>query len=346
VEHEIDRLTVTSTDLAVPRPSGKVQCAACSHRCKVAPGKRGICRVRFVADGGLRVPWGYTGGVAVDPIEKKPFFHVRPGCGALSFGMIGCDMHCAFCQNWLSAHALRDGRPIPRVQPTSVEQLVSAARASGCEALISTYNEPLISAEWAHAVFARAKEHGLLTGLVSNGHGTPEVLDYLRPVTDLFKVDLKAFREASYRQLGGHLRAVTETIAGILERGFWLEVVTLVVPEFNDSAEELRDMASFLAGLSRDIPWHVTAFHPDYQMTDRGRTPAATLARARAIGLDQGLRFVYAGNLPGALRHGEDTLCPGCGEVLVERVGFTVTSNRLTVSGTCSRCGTEIPGAW
>jgi len=342
---DLDRFTKPSTELAVPLPSGKLQCVACAARCKLGPGKRGACRVRFRDGAALRVPWGYTAGVAVDPIEKKPFFHVRPGSSALSFGMLGCDFHCPFCQNWLSSQVLRDPESSARFAPASPEQLVDAARRTGCQSVTSTYNEPLITAEWAHAVFSLAKAAGMLTGFVSNGHGTPEVVDYLRPVMDLFKIDLKAFREASYRKVGGRLSAVTDTIRRCHAAGLWVEVVTLVVPGFNDDERELADIATFLAGVSRDIPWHVTAFHPDYQMTDRDRTPATTLARARELGFEHGLRFVYAGNLPGSVPHAEDTLCPACGALLVERLGFRVGRNRVQ-GGACPDCGAGVPGVW
>ncbi len=345
-EVELDRHTRVIADLARVHRSGKVECVACAHRCKLAPGARGICRVRSREGEALRVPWGYTAGVAVDPIEKKPFFHVLPGSGALSFGMLGCDLRCAFCQNWFTSQSLRDPAAGTRVRPVTAEALVAAAVEAGARSVVSTYNEPLITSEWAREIFRLARERGLLTGYVSNGHGTPEVLDYLRPVTNLFKVDLKAFRAATYRQLGGRLEAVLDTIRGLRERGLWVEVVTLVVPGLNDDPGELRDMARFIASVSRDIPWHVTAFHPDYAMTDRGPTPPSTLARARETGLEEGLRFVYAGNLPGGIPHGEDTLCPSCGAVLVERWGFRVVSNRLGPGGRCGSCGTAIPGVW
>ncbi len=342
----LDRFTRVRDELAVGHESGKLVCLACAHRCKLGEGRRGVCQVRYRKGGALSVPWGYTGGVAVDPIEKKPFFHVLPGARALSFGMLGCDMHCDYCQNWFTSQSLRDPGATVSVRPATPEALVEAAVRGGCRVLVSTYNEPLITAEWAHDVFAAARRQGLVTGFVSNGHATPEVLDYLHPVTDLFKVDLKAFRASTYRRLGGRLEAVTETIAELWRRGLWVEVVTLVVPELNDSAEELAGMARFLVGVSADIPWHVTAFHPDYRMADRGRTASKTLARARRIGQEAGLRFVYAGNLPGSVAHGEDTMCPSCGAVVVERWGFSVVAERLLEQGRCPECDTVIPGRW
>ena len=347
MESTIDRYRVVKNDLARPHRSGKVECVACAHRCKLAEDRRGVCRVRSRSGDGLLVPWGYTAGVAADPIEKKPFFHVLPGSEALSFGMLGCDMRCQFCQNWFTSQTLRDPAASQAIRPVTARALVDAAVARGCRSVVSTYNEPLITAEWAHEIFSLAKRKGLLTGFVSNGHATPEVLDYLRPVTDLYKVDLKSFRDDVYRKLGGKLDAVLETIRGLVERGFWVEVVTLIVPGLNDDPAELREMARFLASVSPDVPWHVTAFHPDYRMTDRGATPVTTLAAAREAGFEEGLRFVYAGNLPGRVAHAEDTLCPSCGAVLVERWGFRVVSNRLSSTrGRCPECGMTIPGRW
>jgi pyruvate formate lyase activating enzyme len=346
MELDLDRFTSPQHRLVAEHPSGKLRCLACAHRCLLADGKRGVCRVRSRVGDALAVPWGYTAGLAADPIEKKPFFHVLPGTDALSFGMLGCDLRCPFCQNWVSSQVLRDAAARARLAPATAEQLVGTAVARRCRAVVSTYNEPLITAEWAAHVFTRARREGLLTGFVSNGHGTAEVVELLKPVTDLFKVDLKAFREAAYRQLGGSLRAVTRTIERLSAAGFWVEVVTLVVPGFNDDEGELRELAEFVAGVSVDIPWHVTAFHPDYQVLDRGRTPARTLVRALEIGRDAGLHFVYAGNLPGAIEHAEDTLCPGCGRVLVERLGFSVITNRMGPDGRCPGCGAVVPGVW
>jgi len=292
------------------------------------------------------VPWGYTAGVAVDPIEKKPFFHVMPGSAALSFGMLGCDMQCAYCQNWLTSQSIRDPSASTRTQRVEPLELVDAALRSGCRSVISTYNEPLITAEWAHDVFTAARGGGLTTGFVSNGHATPEVIDYLQPVTDLFKVDLKAFRGSTYRKLGGRLDAVTESITRLWRRGFWVEVVTLVVPGLNDDPGELSEAAGFLCEVSPDLPWHLTAFHPDYGMTDRLATPVSTLVRAARLGREAGLRHVYVGNVSGAVSGGEDTLCPSCNATVVRRIGFTVVERRLGATGGCPECGAAIAGRW
>ena len=344
-EARLDALTGPAAPALVrAEEGGAVRCLACGHRCLLREGRRGVCRVRSLRDGVLRVPRGYAGGVAVDPVEKKPFFHVLPGSGALSFGMLGCDFHCGYCQNWITSQTLRDPDSISDLREVSAADLVAAARRAGAPILVSTYNEPLITAEWAAEVFAAAKEAGLLTGFVSNGNGTPEVLDFLRPVTDLYKVDLKGFREETYRALGGRLSTVTATIEGLRARGFWVEVVTLLVPGLNDGEGEVAALTRFLAGVSPEIPWHVTAFHPDYRMTDRGATTASMLERAAAAGREAGLRFVYCGNRPGQVAGGEDTLCPACGRTVVRREGFRVIEDLLSpAKGRCS-CGERIPG--
>jgi len=326
-------------------PKDWVLCTACGHRCKIPPGRDGICKVRSNRDGTLMVPWGYAAGVALDPIEKKPFFHALPGSTALSFGMLGCDYHCGYCQNWITSQALRDPAALGGIEQLSAEDLVALAVAKRAPVITSTYNEPLITSEWAVEIFRLAKQRGLRCSYVSNGNGTPEVLDYLRPYIDLYKIDLKSFQQGTYRQLGGRLDTVLETIRSLHTMGVWIEVVTLIVPGFNDSDRELHAIAAFLAGVSADIPWHVTAFHDDYRMADRGATPAATLRRAAAIGRDEGLRFVYAGNLPGMTGDLEHTRCPQCSGVLIERRGFHIIANRLQ-DGTCPSCQCVIPGLW
>ncbi len=322
------------------------RCFACGHRCPIPNGAQGVCKVRFNRDGRLMVPWGYVAGVQCDPIEKKPFFHVYPGSGALSFGMLGCDLHCSYCQNWVTSQALRDPHATLQSEAASPAALVDAARRLGAKVVVSTYNEPLITAEWAVEVFKCAKAAGLATGFVSNGNGTPEVLRYLRPWIDLYKVDLKGFDDRRYRELGGRLQPILDTIASLHEMGVWLEIVTLLVPGFNDSDEELRRLTAFVAGVAPTIPWHVTAFHEDYKMSGKGNTTAAMLERAARVGLDAGLQFVYAGNLPGSVGRLEDTRCPTCHDTLVRRRSFLVRENRLTASGACPRCGTAIPGRW
>ena len=324
----------------------RIRCFACGHRCPILEGQPGVCKVRFNSGGELRVPWGYVAGAQCDPIEKKPFFHVRPGALAYSFGMLGCDLHCGYCQNWVSSQALRDPAAIAPPRRATPEALVRQAVECGAEGIVSTYNEPLITAEWAVAVFEQARQAGLFTGFVSNGNATPEALEYLRPWVDLYKVDLKSFDDRRYRELGGRLEPILDSLRRIHAMGFWLEVVTLVVPGFNDSDGELRAIAGFLAGLSPDIPWHVTAFHRDYRMDGPVNTRPEDLLRAARIGRDAGLRYVYAGNIPGAVGGLEDTLCPHCGERLIRRRGFRIIDYRLDAAGRCPACATPIPGRW
>ena len=331
--------------LAYPEDD-RIRCVACGHRCLIGVGKRGICKVRFSEHGQLKVPFGYVAGLQCDPVEKKPFFHVYPGSDALTFGMMGCDLHCSYCQNWLTSQALRDAAAVAPVRLVSPAQLVEVAQREGARLVVSSYNEPLITAEWAVAVFQEAKAAGLACAFVSNGNATPEVLDFLKPWIVAYKVDLKSFDDRHYRSLGGMLSNITDTIRMIHERGIWLEIVTLVIPGFNDGDAELREMARFLASVSRDIPWHVTAFHKDYRMTDPDATSPRTLMRAAELGAEAGLRFIYAGNLPGQVGQWENTRCPGCGDTLIERYGYLIRSYRLTADGCCPRCRTALPGIW
>ena len=281
-----------------------------------------------------------------DPTEKKPFFHVLPGSQTMTFGMLGCDFHCPFCQNWLSSQTLRDPASIFDRKQIQPEELVQAALDQKASLVASSYNEPLITTEWAADVFKLAKREGLRTLFVSNGNGTREVLEYLRPWLDGYKIDLKSMSDRNYRRLGGTLDRVLQTIGSAVEMGFWVEVVTLVVPGFNDSTEELRDAARFLVSVSPSIPWHVTAFHRDYKMTDSDNTSPQTLRRAAEIGREEGLQFVYAGNLPSQMGGYEDTQCPSCHRLLVRRHGYFILSYDVTEDGTCPGCGVSIPGLW
>lgn len=340
----LDRQTVTGT--LWRREGEKVRCVACGHRCLLGEGRRGVCKVRFNQGGELKVPFGYVAGLASDPVEKKPFFHVLPGSDALTFGMLGCDFHCGYCQNWVTSQALRDEVAGAPFHPATAEQLVGAAERAGARLVVSSYNEPLITAEWAVAVFQQARQRGFLCGFVSNGNATPEALDFVQPWIRCYKVDLKTFDDRRYRSLGGTLAHVRETIRQVHARGLWLEVLTLLVPGWNDSDSELRDIAQFVASVSPEIPWHVTAFHPDYQMTGPRPTTAADLIRAAEIGAGAGLQFVYAGNLPGRVGEWENTRCPGCQRTLIERRGYCIREDRLTGCGNCPDCGRVIPGVW
>ncbi len=324
----------------------RVRCYACGHCCPIAEGQPGVCKVRFNRGGKLYVPWGYVAGVQCDPIEKKPFFHAHPGALAYSFGMLGCDLHCSYCQNWVTSQALRDPHAISPPLEADPELLVKDAQAQGAKIVVSTYNEPLITSEWAVAVFQQARKAGLLTAYVSNGNGTPQVLDYLRPWIDLYKVDLKSFDDHHYRQLGGRLQPILDTIQSLHQMGVWLEIVTLLIPGFNDSNEELRKLTEFVAAVSPDIPWHVTAFHQDYKMISPADTRSEDLRRAAAIVRESGLRYIYAGNLPGRVEGLENTNCHQCGELLIQRYGYSIKKYKLTPEGNCPACHNPIPGRW
>jgi pyruvate formate lyase activating enzyme len=327
-------------------PDGWVHCYACGHDCRIPEGAVGVCKVRFNRGGRLMVPWGYVGGVQCDPVEKKPFFHAYPGALAYSFGMLGCDLHCSYCQNWVTSQALRDPRAVAPPIEAAPQAMVQDALRLGARILVSTYNEPLITSEWAVAIFREAKAAGLSTGFVSNGNGTPRVIEYLRPWVDLYKVDLKSFDDRHYRQLGGRIQPILDTIRLLYSLDIWMELVTLLIPGFNDSDDELARLTEFVASVSPDIPWHVTAFHGDYRMKDPADTTPEMLLRAADIGRRAGLRFIYAGNLPGEVGGLEDTRCPSCGTTLIERFGYHVRKYRLTPEGACPTCAARIPGRW
>jgi pyruvate formate lyase activating enzyme len=331
----------------IERKNGAIQCFACGHRCVIQPGKDGVCRVRFNENGTLMVPHGYVGALACDPIEKKPFFHVLPGSDALTFGMLGCDYHCGYCQNWVTSQMLRDVEAVAPPKLTSAKQLVDLAIQNGAPVVASSYNEPLITSEWAVDVFKEARSRGLRCAYISNGNGTPQVLDFIRPHVDAYKVDLKTFNEKHYRELGGVMQHVIETIKMLKERNFWVEIVTLVVPGFSDDRDELKRMADFLAGVDPLMPWHVTAFHPDYKMTDGyRRTRADDLMRIVEYGKNAGLKYIYPGNLPGQVGEWENTRCHHCGSTVIRRYGFVVKENRVGAGGMCPDCKKTLPGIW
>lgn len=340
----VDR-RVREGDLYEKLDRGRVRCFACGHCCPIPEGQPGVCKVRYNRKGTLYVPWGYVGGVQCDPIEKKPFFHAYPGALAYSFGMLGCDLHCSYCQNWVTSQALRDPEAISPPLEATPEALVQDAIRQGASVVVSTYNEPLITAEWAVAIMKEAKAAGLITGFVSNGNGTPQVLEYLRPWLDLYKVDLKSFDDRHYRQLGGRLQPILDSIRTLHEMGRWVEIVTLLIPGFNDSDDELERLTEFVASVSPDIPWHVTAFHKDYKMVDPANTRPEDLLRAADIAARAGLRYVYAGNLPGQVGGLEDTRCPRCATTLVRRISYHIEDYKLTEEGSC-HCGYPIPGRW
>lgn len=326
-------------------PDGRLHCYACGHDCKIPEGRAGVCRIRFNDSGTLKVPRGYVGALACDPIEKKPYFHAFPGRNALSFGMLGCDLHCGYCQNWVTSQTLRDPKAVSPARPMEPSELVDLALRYDSPIIVSTYNEPLITSEWAVEVMRAGHERGLVGGYVSNGNATPRVLEYLRPHVQCYKVDLKSFQDREYRKLGGQLAPVKQSIRDLHAMGFWLEIVTLIVPGLNDDPGELREMAAFLHDISPDIPWHVTSFHADFKMQDTADTQTAQIIEAAEIGAETGLRYVYAGNRPGAVGQWENTRCPTCDHTCIARRGFHILKNDLE-EGHCPKCATPIPGFW
>jgi len=344
----LDRYTVEGK-LYEKLDDRSLRCFACGHRCVIREGRRGICQVRFNDRGELRVPHGYVAALQSDPIEKKPFNHVMPGSSALTFGMLGCDYHCSYCQNWLTSQAMRD--PASDISVNYIREITPAgmveyARKTDAAVLVSSYNEPLITSEWAVEIFKEAKKAGLMCAYVSNGNNTPEVMEYIAPYLSAYKIDLKCMSDKNYRKLGGVLQNTLDGIQRAHAMGLWVEVVTLTIPGFNDSNEELWDAARFIAGLSKDIPWHVTAFHKDYKMTGPDNTDAKTLMRAAEIGREAGLRYVYAGNLRGKVGEYEDTLCGECNHRLIMRRGYVIQEYNITADGTCPNCRSNVPGVW
>lgn len=320
----------------------KLRCLLCGHRCVIGEGRRGVCLVRYVRNGKLMAPWGYVSALNNDPIEKKPLFHVLPTEKVLSFGMLGCNFRCPFCQNWEISQTLRDPQAIARIVEISPEDIVSSALRLGDVMIASTYNEPIITTEWAIDIFKLARERGMLTIYVTNGFGSPELPDILGPYLDAANIDLKSFQDKNYRKLGGRLEPVLSTIEAFVRRGIWVEVTTLVVPGFNDDPKELEDIASFLASISKDIPWHVTAFHPDYKELDKPRTPTSKLIEAYEIGRKH-LNYVYMGNV--LAEEYETTYCPNCGAPVISRAWYRV-ENHMKEGGKCPRCGYRISGIW
>jgi pyruvate formate lyase activating enzyme len=311
-------------------------------RARPARGMQGaLQRARLTAS-----PVDYVGSLQINPIEQAPFMHAYAGEDVLTLGMLGCNLRCSYCQNWHLSQVLRDSDAPELPTAITARDIVSFAQKRGIRVILSSLNEPLITAERAAEVFSQAKAAGITTGIVSSGHGTAEVLDFLRPHVDLVKIDLKTMSRERYRSLGARLEAVLETIRMVHERGFWLEVVTLVVPGWNDSEDELRQAARFIASVSTDIPWTLWNYHRDYRMQDHDDAQPQDVVRAASIGRSEGLSFTYAGVQPGRVGDFEKTRCPGCDAVAVERIGYQLTAYAIDSAGHCTACGTSIPGHW
>ena len=322
---------------------GSVRCHLCSHHCVIPDGRVGLCRVRQNIGGTLyALSYGQIISQCVDPIEKKPLYHFYPGSKAYSIATLGCNFHCKWCQNWHISQIQRGQRvEIDRfVAPSDV---VAEAQYTGSLSIAYTYTEPTVFFEYAYDTAQLAQAAGLANIYVTNGYMSEDMLAIFQRTLDGANVDLKTFRKKTYQQyIGARLQPVLDNLVKMRELGIWLEVTTLVIPDVNDDPEELRDIAVFLAQeLGTDTPWHISRFFPQYRMTDRPPTPLATLQRAQEIGFEEGLRYVYVGNVAG----NNDTYCPNCGQVLIRRYGYAVRIENL-VAGRCRDCGTSIAGVW
>ena len=321
----------------------KLKCNLCNHQCKIADGKRGICGVRENRSGRLySLIYGKIIAEHIDPIEKKPLFNFMPGSRAFSIGTVGCNFHCKHCQNFDISQYPREYNGDIAGQDRSPEQIVAAAKNADCKSIAYTYTEPTIFFEFAYDTAVLDQKEGIRNIFVSNGYISAEAARQIAPYLDGINIDLKAFTESFYKEIcGARLKPVLETIQLMKELGVWVEVTTLIIPGLNDGEQELRDIARFIRGVGPEIPWHVTQFYPTYKLADRPRTPVSTLRRARKIGIEEGLRYVYEGNVPG--EGGENTYCYSCGAILIERHGLTLINNHLK-EGNCPHCQTKIDG--
>ncbi len=327
-----------------PLAGKKAHCYLCAHHCRISEGDFGFCGMRQNTEGELfTFAYGTVIAGHVDPIEKKPFYHFLPGSRAFSIATIGCNFRCGFCQNWtISQSSKKDGGT--EGSPLTPEEAVRRALENDCRSISYTYTEPTIFFEYAYDTARIAREKGLYNNFVTNGYMTKQAVEKIAPYLDAANVDLKFFSDASYREMcKGTLGPVLDSIQNLKKNGVWVEVTTLIIPGKNDSEKELRDIAGFLAKTGRDIPWHISRFHPDYKFTDTPATPADTLKKAGRIGREEGLEYVYLGNVHPC----GDTVCPECGAVLIERAGFAAAKTRdLSEGGKCGRCGRAIEGVW
>jgi len=322
----------------------KVRCNLCSHRCLVKAGKRGICAVRENQDGILKtLVYGKLIAQNVDPIEKKPLYHVSPGSLSYSVATVGCNFKCRFCQNADIAQLPADQKGMILGDLFTPQDVVKAAEQANCRSIAHTYTEPTVFFEFAYDTAKLAHERGILNVFVTNGYMTPEALKMIQPYLDAANVDLKAFNDEFYKQqCSAKRKHVMETLKLMKSVGVFVEVTTLLIPGLNDDKMELKELATFMSEeLGPETPWHISRFHPTYKLTDRPPTPAESIHRARQIGLEAGLRYVYSGNLPGDT--GENTICYSCGQPLIERWGYHISKNVVT-DGKCPKCGATIDG--
>ncbi|NLN60242.1 MAG: AmmeMemoRadiSam system radical SAM enzyme [Deltaproteobacteria bacterium] len=321
---------------------GQVRCDLCSHRCKILPSYRGICGVRENRDGLLySLVYGLVIAEHIDPIEKKPLFHVLPGSKSYSIATVGCNFRCTFCQN----HEISQTQPHKGIIPgreATPEEIVRRALDSGCETIAYTYTEPTVYFEFAYDCCRLAHEKNIKNVFVSNGYMTKQAIDMVAPHLDAANIDLKAYTEGFYkRECGASLKPVLDNLRYMKERGIWLEITTLIIPTLNDDPEKIKLLAEFIGTLGAETPWHLSRFHPCYEMTNIGPTPVSTIHSAVQLAKEAGLRYVYSGNIPGDM--GEKTHCHHCGQLLIDRLGYQIRENHLQ-QGCCPRCKTPMAG--
>ena len=330
--------------LYLPLEDQRVSCVLCHHNCQIAPGKFGICGVRENREGKLftRV-YGDVIAAHVDPIEKKPLYHFLPGTTSFSIATVGCNFRCSFCQNWQISQASKGKDIVDHGQEYSPQDVVLSAKKHRCQSISYTYTEPTIYYEYAYETAKLAKKEGLANVFVTNGYMRPEALETIKPYLDACNVDLKAFHEDFYKDMcGAHLQPVLDSIRFMKELNIWVEITTLVIPGRNDSEQELTQIARFIRDVDSDIPWHISRFHPDYKYADSDATSVESLRLARSIGIKEGLRFIYIGNIFG---ESEGTVCPNCQKMLIPRKGFYISENKIQ-EGKCPFCGTPIAGVF
>ncbi|MDM8548645.1 AmmeMemoRadiSam system radical SAM enzyme [Desulfobacterales bacterium HSG2] len=324
----------------------KIRCNLCNHRCIIKEGRRGICHVRENQAGILKsLVYGKLIARHIDPIEKKPLFHLLPGSLSYSIATVGCNFKCRFCQNANIAQMPADNNGMIMGDHCIPEAIVREAEQENCQSIAYTYTEPTIYFEFAFNTAKIAHQRGIKNVFVTNGYMTPEALEMISPYLDAANVDLKAFNNDFYKKLcGAKLDPVRESLKKMKSLGIFVEITTLLIPGLNDDRAEIEQLASFISEeLGPETPWHISRFHPTYHLTDRPATPVSSLIMAREVGISAGLRYVYVGNVPG--EKGEDTFCYNCGRTIIDRWGFSIRKN-LVKNGHCAYCGAKIDGCW
>ncbi|MBU2529414.1 MAG: AmmeMemoRadiSam system radical SAM enzyme [Elusimicrobia bacterium] len=347
-KEELDKNTALSP-LSKKYENLTIRCLACAHKCLIKNTERGICKVRFNKAGELYAPKNYVSSIGIDPIEKKPFFHIMPGAKTLSYGMLGCNFKCPFCQNHTISQILDNSEYQASFNKIEPDEIIKYALNQKAKIIVSTYNEPAITSEWSLEIFKLASENKIKCAYVSNGYESEEALNFLQPNLDFLNIDLKTFNSENYSHvIGAKLENILKTIERAYKMGIWIEIVTLLIKDFNTDDNQLNSMAEFIANISTDIPWHITAFHPSYKMMDTPATNQIIIKRAFNIAKEKGLKYVYAGNIQSSDM--ENTYCPNCGELLVKRNYYSIEyfniKPDLKKAGKCPKCSSPIAGIW